>query len=315
MMSSENPFCDPARPYEQLNSARTITSITSPPKNGSGINKSNNLSDENPFNAIYSNYRYPSQIDPSKRITNQATFIRSTDNKSLNLSDANPFHPTYGRYHYPSQIDPQKRITELPKPAGPLVPKIDLSDNNPFSNYRSSPIREYSSGDGGGVSSFPTSISDWTRNNPAPLSYRPIQVQRPPPDYYTQSESSNTSSYVPPVSPPRQKRQPSLSPPPRVQSQKATSSAPSGKTSLNMSPDNPFAEAYGRYHYPSNEEIKAQKRTNERNTRFIEQPSINDNRQTQTTTVNSTNEYAEAEKKEMTSGKGNTNFARFDVTF
>ncbi len=329
MMSSENPFHDPARSYEQLNSTRTITSITSRPKNIGSINKSLNLSDENPFHAIYGGYHYPSQVDPSKRITNQMTAIRSTDNKSLNLSDANPFHAIYGGYQYPSQIDPKKRITEIPKVSGPLIPTNDLPNNNSFSNYRPSLIREYSAGSSGnGSNSFSTSIADWTRNNPAPLSYRPIQVQRPPPDFYNQNESSNTSSYIPPTSPPRQQRQLSPASPPRQQRQlsptlpsariqsqpqKKNSSAPLNKTSLNMSPDNPFAETYGRYYYPSSEEIKIQKRANERNNHFIEQPSIPDNRTMQPT--NQTTEYPETENKDNNTGKGNTKFTRFDVTF
>jgi hypothetical protein len=322
-MSSENPFLDPARLYEKFNTPRTITSITSPPKQSGGINKSLNLSDENPFHAIYGGYRYPSQIDPSKRITNQATANRSTENKSLNLSDENPFHSSYERYHHPPQTDVQKRVTEIPKPTKPLIPPLELSDDNPFGNYRPSLIRQYSANDTGpGLNSFPTSIADWTRNNPAPLSYRPIQVQRPPPDYYNQNESSNTTSYMPSTSPPRQKRQlspPPLPPPPpppaRTQSQpqKPNSSGPLEKTSLNMSPDNPFADTYGRYHYPSSDEIKAQKRTNERSTRFTEQQSFNDNRVTQP--KNQMAEYPETEKKDIVSGKGNTKFTRFDVTF
>jgi len=320
MMSSENPFHDPARSYEQLNSARTRTSITSPLKSNGNINKSLNLSDENPFHAIYGGYRYPSQVDPLKRITNQGTAIRSIDNKSLNLSDDNPFYSTYGRYRYPSQIDPQKRITEIPKTSGPLIPTNDLSDNNPFSNYRPSLIRQYSaSGIGSESNSFPTSIADWMRNNPAPLSYRPIQVQRPPPEFYNQNESSsNISSYIPSVSPSRQPRQLSSSsslPPARKQSQsqKPNSSAPLDKTSLNMSPDNPFADTYGRYYYPSSEEIKSQKRASERNTRFTEQQPINDNRTVQPT--NQMTEHPETEKKDILTGKGNTKFTRFDVTF
>ena len=56
MMSSENPFIDPARPYEQYNTPRSVTSITSPPKSGGGLNKTSlNLSDENPFHSIYPN--------------------------------------------------------------------------------------------------------------------------------------------------------------------------------------------------------------------------------------------------------------------
>jgi hypothetical protein len=80
-----------------------------------------------------------------------------------------------------------------------------------------------------------------------------------------------------------------------------------------MSPDNPFADTYGRYHYPSSTEVKAQKRTNERNTRLIEQQPINENRIGQST--NPMTEYPETEKKDVNTGKGNTKFARFDVTF
>ncbi|CAF2357439.1 unnamed protein product [Rotaria sp. Silwood2] len=321
MMSSENPFYDPARPYEQLNSPRKITSIVSPSKSGSGINKSLNLSDENPFHAVYGVYRYPSQIDPSKRITTQTANIRSTENKSLNLSDDNPFHSTYGRYHYPSQGDPTKRITETSKLTIPLIPTNDLSDDSPFSTYRPSLIREYSTnGFGGGLNSLSTSIADWTRNNPAPLSYRPIQVHRPPSDFSNHSESSSKSSYIPPVSPPRQQQQLSPPPPPPLstrtqsQTQKVNSSAPLDKTSLNMSPDNPFAQTYGQYYYPSPEEIKTQKRTNERVTRLTEQQSIiENNRPTQIT--NQITEYPETEKKDINSAKGNNKFSRFDVTF
>lgn len=322
MMSSENPFCDPARPYEQFQTTRTITSITSAPKNPAGVNKTLNLSDENPFHAIYGTYRYPSQIDPSKRITSQAVALRSTDNKSLNLSDENPFYSTYGRYQYPSQVDSQKRITELPKASAPLIPNNDPSDNNPFNAYRPSLIRQYSAGlsmNENGSNSFSSSIADWERTHPAPLSYRPIQVQRPPPEFYTQNESSNVSSYIPPSSPPRQQRQLSPMGPPssqaRIQSQpqKPQSSAPLDKNSLNMSPDNPFADTYGRYYYPSSDEIKAQKQTSDRSTRFSEQQPQSTNRTMQST--NPKTEYPEAEKKESSAGKGNNKFARFDATF
>jgi hypothetical protein len=324
-LSDENPFIDPARPYEKLNTPRTITSITSPAKSTGGVNKSLNLSDENPFHAIYGGYRYPAQIDPTKRITNQNAANRPTENKSLHLSDENPFHSTYERYHPPPQIDTQKRVPELPKPTRPAIPTRELSDDNPFGTYRPSLIRQYSANDNvNGLNSFPTSIADWTRNNPAPLSYRPIQVQRPPPDFYNQNESSNTSSYTPSASLPRQKRQLSSPPPPpppppppaRTQSQpqKPISSGPLEKTSLNMSPDNPFAVAYGRYHYPSPNEIKTQKRTNERTTHFPEQSSINTNRITQPTNQ-MTEQPPETEKKDAISGKGGTKFTRFDVTF
>ena len=317
MMSSENPFYNPARPYEQVHSARSITSITSAGRNGGGINKSLNLSDENPFHAIYGGYRYPSQIDPTKRITNPNAPIRPIDNKSLNLSDENPFFSTYGRYHYSSQIEPQRRISEIPKASAPLIPSNELSDNSPFSTYRPSLIREYSDGiSGNGSNSFPTSIADWTRNNPAPLTYRPIQVKRPPPEFYTQKESLNTSSYVPPASPPRQQRQISPVPsPPKAppQVQKVNSAAPLDKTSMNMSPDNPFANTYGRYYYPSPEEIKAQKRATERAARSTEQKLIKDNRPSEQ--INQMTEHPDTENKGTTASKANGKFARFDVTF
>lgn len=317
MMSSENPFYNPARPYEQLHSSRSITSITSAGRNTGGINKSLNLSDENPFHAIYGGYRYPSQIDPTKRITNQNGPIRSIDNKSLNLSDENPFFSTYGRYQYPSQTEPQRRTSEIPKASVPLIPSSELSDTNPFSTYRPSLIREYSDGmNGTGLSSLSTSIADWTRNNPAPLTYRPIQVKRPPPEFYTQKESSNTPSYVPPASPPRQQRQVSpVASPPKAspQVQKINSAALPDKTSLNMSPDNPFADTYGRYYYPSMEEVKAQKRVTERSARLTEQKPIRDNRTSEQ--INPMTEYSERETKETTTSKANGKFTRFDVTF
>ncbi|CAF5017959.1 unnamed protein product [Rotaria sp. Silwood1] len=301
-MSNENPFYNPSRTYEQNNTPRTITSITSPPKSGGGLNNTLNLSDENPFHTIYGGYHYPSQIDPSKRITTQNPAARSTENKSLNLSDENPFYSTYGRYYYPSQIDPQKRITEMPKSSGPLVPTNEMSNDNPFSNYRPPSYQNYSN-------NSTSSNVDWNRNNnPAPLSYRPIEVQRPLQNSYNQQQSSS----IRPPSPP--------SPPPpvstRITTQKPNSSAPLDKTSLNMSPDNPFAQTYGQYHYPSSEEIKIQKRNN----RFAEQQPVrtntntnNNNRPVQPT--NQMTEYPETEKKEILSGKGNTKFSRFDVNF
>ena len=317
MMSSENPFVDPARSYEQHQSSRSITSITSPRRSTGAVNKSLNLSDENPFHAVYGGYLYPSQIDPTKRITNPNATMRPIDNKSLNLSDENPFFPTYGRQHHPSQIELQKRISEIPKASAALISTKEPSDNNPFSNYRPSLIREYSDGiNGNGFNSFSTSIADWTRNNPAPLSYRPIQVQRPPPEFYSQKEPSNTSTYIPPGSPPRQQRQisPVVSPPKAPPSvQKPTSTAPLNKTSLNMSPDNPFANTYGRYYYPSSEEVKAQKRAGERTVRLTEQQPIKDNRTSEP--VNQMTEYSETENKEVTTAKGNGKFSRFDVTF
>lgn len=278
MMSNENPFIDPARPYEQYNTPRTVTSITSAPKTGGSVNKTLNLSDENPFYSTYGRYHYPSQIDPTKRITNQAAGARPIDNKSLNLSDENPFYSTYGRYHYPSQIDPAKRITEIPKAAGPLIPTNEMSDQNPFNNsYRPPP---------------PPTYRDYSNADPAPLSYRPIQNQR----------SSQPPSYRP-RTPPSPSPPPPPPPPARVQPQKPPSNAPLDKTSLNMSPDNPFASTYGQYYYPSSEEIKAQKRANERNNRPVQQPN------------NQMTEYPETEKKEVLSGKGNTKFSRFDVNF
>jgi hypothetical protein len=306
MMSSQNPFIDPARPYEQYNTPRTVTSITAQPKSGGGINKSLNLSDENPFHTVYGGYHYPSQIDPSKRITTQNSAVRSTENKSLNLSDENPFFSTYGRYHYPSQIDPSKRITEMPKAAAPLIPTNEISSDNPFNNYQPSTLREYSSG---GSNSYSTTNADWNRNNnPPPVSYRPIQTQKPPQNDYNQQQSSSFRSSNAPSPPPPPP------PPARVQPQKPNSSGPLDKTSLNMSPDNPFAQTYGHYHYPSPEEIKAQKRANERNTRFADQqPVNNNNRPVQPS--NQMTEYPEAEKKEVVAGKGNTKYTRFDVNF
>ncbi len=316
MMSNENPFYDPARPYEQHNTPRIVTSITSAPKTGGSVNKTLNLSDENPFFSTYGGYHYPSQIDPSKRITTQATAVRSTENKSsLNLSDENPFFSTYGRYHYPSQIDPQKRITEIPKAAAPLMATNDMSDDNPFNNYRPSTLREYSSG---GPNSYSTANTDWNRNNnQAPVSYRSVQTQKPPQNNYNQQPPQNNYNQQPPSSfrPPNP---PSPSPPPpaRVQPQKANSSAPLDKTSLNMSPDNPFAQTYGQYHYPSPEEIKSQKRVNERSNRFADQQPVNNNninRSVQPT--NQMTEFPETEKKDVIAGKGNTKFTRFDVNF
>lgn len=321
-MSSENPFVDPARPYEQFQASRTITSITSPRKPAGGISKSLNLSDENPFSSTYGRYQYPTQIDPSKRITNQMSTVPSNDNKSLNLSDENPFQPRYGRYHYPSQVDPQKRITELPKPIVPSIPLNDLADDNPFNSYQPTTIREYSIGGGSGSSSrhrsptlsgpngfsISTSIGEWVRNNPAPLSYRPIQVQRPPQDFYARSETVTSAPYVPPSS---QSREPS--PPSRLPSHKATPSLPMEKTSLNMSPENPFASTYGRYHYPSQDEIKSQKRVHERPfNRPVESPPIREKRSPPQATTTLA-EHPDTEKKETVTGKGLTKFARFDV--
>jgi hypothetical protein len=306
MMSSENPFSNPARLYEQFHSPRTITSITSPRKRGGSVNKSLNLSDENPFHAIYGGYRYPSQVDPSKKITNQNTIVRSTDSKSLTMSDENPFSANYERYQHP----PQKRITEIPKMTGRLFSTNGLSDSTSFSNnYRPSLIRQYSASESGsGLNLVSTSIADWARNHPAPLLYRPIQVQRPPSEFYNPKESS----YIPPSIPIRQQQQlVSRTAPPQIQSKKPNSSAPLDKTSLNMSPDNPFAQSYGRYYYPSPEEIKAQKRDSERSFRFIEQQPINDNRIAQPTTQMT--EHPETEKKDLISGKGKTKFTRFDV--
>lgn len=291
MMSSQNPFIDPARPYEQYNAPRTVKPITSAPKTDGSVNKTLNLSDENPFHSTYGRYHYPSQIDPTKRITNQAASARSTDNKSLNLSDENPFYSTYGRYHYPSQIDPAKRITEIPKAAGPLMPTNEMSDENPFNNsYRP-----------------PPTYRDYSNAEPAPLSYRPVQNQRPPQNNYNQQ--SQPSSYRPRTPP-----APSPPPPARIQPQKPPSNAPLDKTSLNMSPDNPFASTYGQYHYPSPEEIKAQKRINERNNRFADQQPINNNNRP-VQPNNQMSEYPETENKEVLSGKGNSKFSRFDVNF
>jgi hypothetical protein len=309
MMSNENPFYDPARPYEQHGSPRIVTSITSQPKSGGAVNKSLNLSDENPFHTIYGGYHYPSQIDPSKRITTQNSAVRSTENKSLNLSDENPFFSTYGRYHYPSQIDPQKRITEIPKAPAQLMPTNNTSDDNPFNNYQPTTYRDYARGGGGGSNSYSATNTDWNRNNdPPPLSYRPVQAQKPPQNNYNQPQPSSFRAPSPPPPPP----------PVRAQPQKPNSSAPLDKTSLNMSPDNPFAQTYGQYRYPSTEEIKAQKRANERNARFEDQQPVNNNYNNNNRTVQPTNqmtEYPETEKKDVIVGKGNTKFTRFDVNF
>jgi hypothetical protein len=179
----------------------------------------------------------------------------------------------------------------------------DLSDENPFNNYRPTTLREYSSG--AGFNSYTPRNNDWNRNNsnnnntPAPSSYRPNPPPPPPPQ----------PSY----------RAPSPPPAPRMQPQKPNSSAPMDKTSMNMSPDNPFAEAYGRYHYPSQEEIRAQKRTNERSTRFADQQPVHNNntnnRPVQQPPSNRMTEYPETESKDVVAGKGNTKFTRFDVNF
>jgi hypothetical protein len=91
------------------------------------------------------------------------------------------------------------------------------------------------------------------------------------------------------------------------------------KTSLNMSPDNPFAATYGHYYYPSAEEIKAQKRASERNARFADQQPVNNNNNNNNRPVqppsNKMTEYPETEQKEVIAGKGNTKFTRFDVNF
>ncbi|CAF0815737.1 unnamed protein product [Adineta ricciae] len=332
MMSSENPFVDPARPYEQQFSAtRTITSITSPRKSDGAVNKSLNLSDENPFFAVYGNYRYPTQVDPSKRITTQNSSARSTDSKSLYMSDENPFAVTYERYKPPtitttSQSTFQKRLSELSPIRDSSFSSNGLAHSSSFSSYsyRPSLIRQYSAGELGNelnLSTVSTSIADWTRNNPAPLSYRPIHVQRPPAEYYNHNEPS----YVPPPSSPRQQQQPLPPPPSQQQSlpsprpaptissqsspRKSNGSLPLDKTSLNMSPDNPFAATYGRYHYPSPDEIRTQRRENERTVRFADEVMVNESRPS-----NSNSDHSDTEKKETTSNKGKSKFARFDIT-
>ncbi|UJR26267.1 hypothetical protein I4U23_007607 [Adineta vaga] len=327
MMSSENPFVDPARPYEHYSATRTITSITSPRKSEGSVNKSLNLSDENPFFSIYGNYRYPSQNDPSKRITSQNTTPRSIDSKSLHMSDQNPFTSSYERYQPSTQSNLQKRFSEIPPLTGSSLPSNGLSHSSSFSSYRPSLIRQYSAGDIGSElnlrlnlnstsnsNQITTSIADWTRNNPAPLSYRPIHVQRPPAEYYNQ----NGSSYIPPPSPPRQQSLPQqqpLSPRPspvissQVSSRKSNPSVPLDKTSLNMSPDNPFAPTYGRYYYPSPGEIKTHRRESERTVRFADEVNVNESRST-----NSNIDQSETEKKEVISDKGKSKFTRFDIT-
>lgn len=293
MMSNENPFIDPARPYEQYHTPRTVTSITAQAKSTGSFNKTLNLSEENPFHSVYGGYHYPSQIDPAKRITTQTSSKVSTENKSLNLSDENPFFSTYGRYHYPSQIDPQKRITEMPKAPAQLSHTNESSDDNPFNNYRPQTFREYTSGGGGGSSLYSARGSNNPPPPPPPPSYRPVQPPPPPQNHYN--------------------REPS--PPPRPQPQRANPSAPMDKTSLNMSPDNPFAQAYGQYHYPSSEEIKAQKRSNERSARFADQQPVHNNNNRSAPPSNQMTEYPEMEKKDVVSGKGNSKYTRFDLDF
>ena len=311
MMSSENPFVDPARPYEHFKSPRTVTSITSPPKTGSGgIVKSLNLSDENPFFSTYSRYQYPAQIDPTKRITTLGAGSRSIDTKSLNLSDENPFFATYARYQQPSTNETQKKITETPKISVPLNQINDFSDENRLNTHRPLTIREYSmsgisiAGSGSTTinpsPTFSTTIGDWIRSHPAPLSHRPIEVRRPPQDFYGRNPLANSSTNL------LSARQ---SPPTaRITPQRNHPTSPLEKTSLNMSPENPFADTYGRYHYPSADEIKTQKRVIERSTRPLESLSGRENRMT-----TSINEPIENEKKEITSGKGGSKFTRFDI--
>lgn len=314
-MSSENPFFDPARLYDNFSARRSITSITSPRKGRGEISKSLNLSDENPFSATYARYQYPSQTDSSKRITHQATPMRSTENKSLNLSDENPFFSTYSRYRYPTQVDAQKRITEPTKSPAALLPTNDTSEDHSPNSYRPLTIREYSIGPSSAgathhePSTFSSSIADWVRNHPAPLSYRPIEVQRPSNDFYRRSDLSTSSSYVPPVNQSRQSSSPS-----RFPVTKSNPSAPLDKTSLNMSPDNPFAPTYGRYHYPSPDEIKAQKKTNEKLTiRPSESTSERETRRTPPSRNNVMAEYPDTENKDLSKGKGNMKFTRFDI--
>lgn len=311
MMSNESPFHDPARRYEQSNSGHRQASITAPPKGDGGTNKTLNLSEESPFHNVYGGYHYPSQIDPTKRITTQGSAARSTDNKSLNLSDESPFYSTYGRYHYPSQIDPQKRITEMPKGGGPLSATNEMSNENPFSNYRPPSPRNYGAGPGpNAYGPPPPGNPNWDRNNydqQGPSSYRPQPGQGPPPNFYNQQQPPPAS--MRPPSPPAQQ------PPARPQPQRANPSAPQDKTSLNMSPDNPFASTYGQYHYPSAEEIKAQKRAGERANRFGDQPPPGNNRAGPPPPGNQMTEYPEAEKKDVIAGKGNTKFSSFEVNF
>ena len=298
-MSNENPFYDPGRSsYEPMNSSRSSVSITAQAKSGGSVNNTLNLSDESPFHSVYGGYHYPAQIDPAKRITTQNTAVtRSTDNKSLNLSEENPFFSIYGGYHYPSQIDPSKRITEMPKAAGPLMPTNNMSNDNPFNPYQAPPARHQMRP----MNDGPPPVRHQSRpmnDGPPPLSYRPMPVQHPAENYYD-----------PPAPPPPVRRTQS---PPAVRNQPAKPSGPLDKTSLNMSPDNPFAEAYGNYHYPSSEEIKAQKRANNR---INEQRAFNESRPVGPAASNPMTEYPEPEKKDIISGKGQTKFTRFDVNF
>lgn len=312
MMSSENPFIDPARPYEHFKSPRPIVSITSPPKNAGSIVKSLNLSDENPFFDTYSRYQYPAQVDPSKRITTQGnTTARSAESKSLNLSEESPFLPTYGRYRYPSPTDSQKRIVETTKPNLPLSPSNNVSDENPFNTYRPLTIREYSmsgiplSTNTGSNSANPStkissSIADWVRNHPAPLTYRPIDAGRTTNEFRASSTSTNLLSA----------RETTYSP--RLITHRANPSAPLEKTSLNMSPENPFSDTYGRYYYPSADEIKAQKRVHERVNRPIEPSPIRENRLKSQGAFSAQDKF-ELNQKEPITGRSKEKFTRFDI--
>ncbi|CAF0797718.1 unnamed protein product [Didymodactylos carnosus] len=325
MMSSQSPFFDPARSYEQTNNySRTSSSITAQPKSGGSVNKTLNLSSENPFHDVYGGYQYSARIDPTKRITSQSTAVRSTDNKSLNLSDENPFFSIYGGYHYPSQIDPSKRITELPKQAGQLEKTNDLSSENPFSNYR--PVNRNYNSASIPSSSFQNATPDWNRNNlisnrsydsnnnmPRYGSYTetnpPDSYRSPPPDSFTPKRTVPDTTMYKTESPlPNERRLPQPVKP---------KDAPADKNSLNMSPENPFAATYGQHYYPSNDEIKAQKRQ-ERNVRFADESnqrasSVAAPPQQQQKSMMS--EYPEEESKDIIQGKGKTKFTRFDVNF
>ena len=306
VMSNQSPFRDPARPYEQTPTPRTVTSITGHPKTGGAVSNSMNLSEENPFQSVYGGYHYPSQIDPNKRITTQPAAARSTENKSLNLSDESPFFSTYGRYHYPSQIDPQKRITEMPKAAGPLMHTNSMSDENPFSGHRAPPPPRNPPGGGYGSDPYSPPNNDWNRNDPGQVSYRPMPTQRPAPTYYDQQNYSSGRA----PSPPHPQRPPS--PPTRIQPQKPAPSGPMDKNSLNMSPENPFSSSYDQYHYPSPEEIKAQKRANERSQ---QQAPAGHRPGPAQPSNNQMSEYPETGKSDVTVGKGNTKFTSFEVNF
>jgi hypothetical protein len=309
-MSNENPFYDPARSYEQRQRTDSIVSHVLPMKSTAEIHKRLQLSDENPFHSNNTHYQYPAHIDPSIRIIDQATVIRPVDSKSLNFSNENPFYSNHGHEQRSSRMDTDRRTTGLPNVFAPLFANNYMSDVKPFSFYQPSTIREYSTGTVASVNRmsskpFSTSIGDWVRNNPAPLSYRPIQVVRPFDEFRNRKDIPTEKLYVPPVS---QSREPIVSTA-RLPTTRSNVTAPLEKTSLNMSPDNPFTQAFGRYHYPSVEEVKAKKRTYERANQHA---SVREKPITQTT-IEPLTAYSPNENKDIVKGKAKSQYARFDI--